>query len=121
MTRLKYIFATSSVSRLESPNFGPEDISTNLTVTATDSDASDNDADIIFAIVDHSDASSDLDDDNDLFEIDSDTGVVTFKESPDYDNPTDAGLNNLYQVYVSAESNGKFAQQAFTITITDLE
>ena len=39
-------------------------------------------------------------DDNDLFEIDSDTGVVTFKESPDYDNPTDAGLvNNLYQVY----------------------
>ena len=27
------------------------------------------------------------------FEIDSSTGVLTFMESPDYENPTDRGLN----------------------------
>ena len=114
-------FATSSVSRLESPNFGPEDISTNLTVTATDSDSSDNDADIIFAIVDHSDASSDLDDDNDLFEIDSDTGWLPSRNRLITTTQLMQVLTMLSSVYVSAESNGKFAQQAFTITITDLE
>ena len=65
-------------------------------------------------------ASGDLNDDNNLFEIDSEEGVVTFKDSPDYDNPTDADGDNQYQVYVSAESNSEF-YQSFTITITDLE
>ena len=40
--------------------------------------------------------------DNDLFNIDAITGVVTFKVSPDFEAPTDADGNNVYDIVVHA-------------------
>ena len=37
-----------------------------------------------------------------LFNIDATTGVVTFKSSPNYEAPTDAGGNNVYNITVGA-------------------
>jgi hypothetical protein len=40
--------------------------------------------------------------DYDLFNINSSTGAVTFKTAPNYENPTDAGGNNVYDITVTA-------------------
>ena len=40
--------------------------------------------------------------DQDLFQIDSATGVLTFISAPDYENPLDADTDNVYDVQVSA-------------------
>ncbi|MDP1584286.1 MAG: cadherin domain-containing protein [Bradyrhizobium sp.] len=40
--------------------------------------------------------------DNDLFNINAVTGAVTFKVSPDADNPQDADLDNVYDITVTA-------------------
>lgn len=45
---------------------------------------------------------SGLADDEDLFNINSSTGVVTFKAAPDYENPKDADSDNTYEVLVMA-------------------
>ena len=37
-----------------------------------------------------------------LFNIDATTGVITFKSSPNYEAPGDAGGNNVYDVNVTA-------------------
>ena len=43
-------------------------------------------------------------DDADVFEI-SGGGVLTFKESPDFENPTDVGIGNNYMVTVKAKDS----------------
>ncbi len=40
--------------------------------------------------------------DQDLFNIDSDTGALTFRAAPDFENPTDSDNNNSYIVTVRA-------------------
>ena len=40
--------------------------------------------------------------DNALFNIDPSTGNLTFKSSPDFENPTDTNLDNTYEVVVNA-------------------
>ena len=57
-----------------------------------------------------------------MFDI-SDRGVLTFKTPPDFENPTDDGVNNIYNVSVTAadaEGNTS-AAQAFVITVTNVE
>ena len=59
--------------------------------------------------------------DNDLFDIDANSGAVTFKASPDFENPADAGGDNVYNISVTA-SDGLAAHdttQAVAITVTD--
>ena len=34
----------------------------------------------------------------------SETGVVTFRSAPDYENPSDSGRDNVYQVTLEASS-----------------
>ena len=43
--------------------------------------------------------------DRSVFSV-SDTGVLTFNSSPDYDNPGDLGGDNVYQVTVEARDDG---------------
>ena len=42
-------------------------------------------------------------DDQNLFNIDSSTGVLSFKSAPNYESPTDADSNNIYQVNVKGD------------------
>jgi hypothetical protein len=59
--------------------------------------------------------------DANLFNINSSTGAVTFKTAPDFENPTDNGANNVYDITVSS-SDGSLtsSSQAVTITVTNL-
>ena len=46
------------------------------------------------------------------FNINSSTGALTFKSAPDYENPTDIGKDNSYEVKVRAtDSSNKLANK----------
>jgi len=80
------------------------------TVTSTDLDAGDTKS---FSIYGGADAA--------LFQINSSTGALTFKSSPDYENPLDADRNNLYDVRVMvADSKGATDTQTLTVTVTNV-
>ena len=62
-------------------------------------------------------------DDADLFTINSLTGVVTFTNAPDFEDPQDAGSDNVYKFTVTATDNGTGSlgdSQDFAITVTDV-
>jgi hypothetical protein len=77
-----------------------------LTVAATDDTA------VEFSIVGGADAA--------LFTIDAQTGALSFKTVPDFENPGDADGNNVYQVTVEAiDSDGNKATQTLNIRVTN--
>ena len=55
-----------------------------------------------------------------LFSIDSGTGVLSFVSAPDFENPTDANLNNVYEVDVSASDGILTDSQAIRVTVTNV-
>jgi VCBS repeat-containing protein len=57
--------------------------------------------------------------DNDLFNINSSTGEVTFKASPNFEAPADAGGNNVYDITVHANDGGFDVTRGVAITVTD--
>ncbi len=60
-------------------------------------------------------------DEND-FSINSSSGLLSFNSTPDYENPVDSDLNNIYQVKVKATaSDGNSSTQTITITIQYLD
>lgn len=79
------------------------------TVTATDLDG----PALQFSIVGGVDAAR--------FQIDSVTGALSFISAPDFENPTDAGADNIYDVIVRADDTaGGFADQALAVDIGDV-
>ena len=54
-----------------------------------------------------------------LFTIDGSTGALSFLAAPDYDAPTDAGANNVYDVVVTASDGTNAPTQAIAVTVTD--
>ena len=54
------------------------------------------------------------------FTIDRNTGVLTFLNSPDHDDPADDGLDNEYQVTVVASDGINQRTLAVTVTVTDV-
>jgi len=58
--------------------------------------------------------------DNDLFTIDSSSGLLQFKTAPDYENPMDQGQDNTYQVFVSASDGEEVLGQILLITVADV-
>ena len=55
-----------------------------------------------------------------LFGIAANTGVLTFNTAPDFENPTDADVDNVYEVEVTAnDGNGGLTPQAISVTVTD--
>ena len=60
-------------------------------------------------------------DDMDAFSINSD-GMLMFASAPDYENPTDMGGDNMYNVMVVAEAEGESSQPfAVTVEVTDAD
>ncbi|MCU7842138.1 MAG: tandem-95 repeat protein, partial [Candidatus Thiodiazotropha sp. (ex Troendleina suluensis)] len=57
-----------------------------------------------------------------IFNIDPDSGVLTFIKAPDAENPLDSDRDNIYlvQVFVS-DGNGGTDRQSFTIEVTDVD
>lgn len=92
----------ASISVLENTNFV-------TTVAASDAD---NGQTLTYSIAGGADAA--------LFTIDPVTGVVSFITAPDFENPADAGGNNVYDIIVRATDNlGAFDEQALAITVDD--
>ncbi len=59
--------------------------------------------------------------DKDLFTIDSNTGLLSFKTAPDYEIPTDSDLNNTYQVVVKAtDSASLFSTQELYVHVNNV-
>ena len=69
-------------------------------------------------------------DDGSFFEINSSTGVLTFKTAPDFEDKQDAGGNNVYDVTVKVTDNGIHGERGSTnhrsvskslaVTVTDV-
>ncbi|WP_133254897.1 cadherin repeat domain-containing protein, partial [Mesorhizobium delmotii] len=57
--------------------------------------------------------------DSALFDIDASTGVVTFKNAPDFESPLDQGANNVYDITVTASDGTLSTGQAVAITVTN--
>jgi|GEM_PF-6169177 len=56
-----------------------------------------------------------------LFNIVGTTGVVTFKNAPDYENPADGNTDNAYVINVIANDGRNSVNQNVTITVTDID
>ena len=55
------------------------------------------------------------------FDIDTNTGVVTFITAPDFETPTDTGADNNYNIQVTVtDSGGLTAVQNIVVTVTDV-
>ena len=55
-----------------------------------------------------------------LFDLDSASGELTFKQSPNFEQPTDQDSNNVYQLDISASDGANQASQAVTVTVTNV-
>ena len=79
------------------------------TVTATDADAG---STLTYSIVGGADAAR--------FTVDASTGALSFVSAPDYENPTDAGANNVYDVTVQVSDGTLTDTQAIAVTVTNV-
>ncbi|MCW8822199.1 MAG: hypothetical protein OQK45_08205 [Sulfurovum sp.] len=61
-------------------------------------------------------------DDQSKFFINSSSGDLIFNIAPDFENPTDVGTNNVYEVTVAAtDTSSNQTQQMISITVTDID
>ena len=91
----------------------PENIDDVAYTAAVDNSGPGNAEDVTFAIIGGSDA--------DLFSIDPITGEVFFNQSPDFENPADAGGNNVYDITIEAsnQQSGDTSELDVAIFVTD--
>ncbi len=60
--------------------------------------------------------------DEGLFNLDANTGILTFKVAPDFENPADANTDNAYVVEIKAiDQFNNESSATVTITVTDLD
>ncbi|KYG80374.1 hypothetical protein AWW67_09340 [Roseivirga seohaensis] len=88
-------------------NFAENGTGTAYTVTATDANT------ITYSLGNTKDEA--------LFNIVGATGIVTFKNSPDYENPADGNTDNAYVINVIANDGTNSVNQDVTITVTDID
>ena len=79
-----------------------------MTVTATDPDAA---TTLTYGIAGGADQA--------LFQIDPNSGVLSFVSAPDREAPVDAGANNVYDVRVSVSDGTLVATRDIAVTVTD--
>ena len=58
--------------------------------------------------------------DKDLFTINASTGVLSFIAGPDYEDPSDTGGDNLYDIEITVSDGTNDTTQALIISVTDL-
>src|SRR4051794_7322236 len=80
------------------------------TVTASDLDAG---STLTYSIVGGADAAK--------FTVNSATGALSFVSAPDYESPTDAGGNNVYDVTVQVSDGSLTDTQAIAVTVTNVD
>ena len=83
------------------------------TVTATDADGDT----ITFGLQGGTGSGNE---DSSLFTINTGSGVLTFHNAPDYENPADHNTDNVYNVIVTASDGTLSDTQALSVTVTDV-
>ena len=58
--------------------------------------------------------------DDALFNIDTNTGALTFKVAPDYESPTDFDIDNIYLIEVTASDGVLVTSQSITVNVSDI-
>ncbi|MEL6471334.1 MAG: sialate O-acetylesterase [Cyanobacteria bacterium J06623_4] len=58
--------------------------------------------------------------DRSLFSIDLATGVLSFNQPADFENPSDEGANNTYQINILAQRGSQFDSQFMTVVVEDV-
>ena len=58
--------------------------------------------------------------DQSKFNINTTTGVLTFKVAPDYENPTDTNADNVYKVNILVFDGSLTATQLISVSVTDI-
>ena len=99
-----------------SPNtaaFTENQSGTVIDINANDGDGGFSDAGITYSI------SNGMD--QDIFDIDGNLGLISFKEIPDFENPSDNDSDNIYEVTVTASDGVFTADQMIEITVNDVE
>lgn len=87
-----------------------EHTTTVTTVTASDADTGQA---LTYSIVGGADAAQ--------FTIDSSTGALSFVTAPNFESPTDAGGNNVYDVTVQvSDGSGAVGTQAISVSVTNV-
>lgn len=87
----------------------PENTTAVTTVVASDPDVV---TTLTYSIIGGADAAR--------FTIDSSTGTLTFLSAPDFETPTDADLNNIFDVVVQASDGLLTDSQSITVTVTNI-
>ena len=98
-----------TVTSASSTTFAENATGTVYTVTGTDPDA----GTTLSYSISGTDAA--------LFDINSSTGAITFKASPNYESPSDIGTNNVYDITVTASDGTLTNNKAVTITVTNVD
>jgi VCBS repeat-containing protein len=88
---------------------GPENATAVTDVDATDPDAG---TTLTYSISSGADAAK--------FAIGLTTGVLVFVGAPDYEQPADAGANNVYDVVVQASDGAMSTTQTIAVTVTNV-
>ena len=60
-------------------------------------------------------------DDMGAFTIGGSSGELVFASPPDFEAPTDMGMDNMYQVTVKAEAGGEMDMMDVTVTVTNVD
>ena len=77
-------------------------------LNATDADGDD----VLFSLVEV--------DDYEIFSIGSSSGILSFKAVPDFENPVDENLDNIYNVSILVSDGELSAEQELEITVLDV-
>lgn len=80
-----------------------------MTVTATDADSDP----ITYSITGGSDPGD--------FNINTNTGALTFASAPDFENPADSNTDNVYTVQVTASDGTDTTDQTINVTVTNVD
>ena len=56
-----------------------------------------------------------------FFSVNATTGILSFKAAPNYENPSDDGGNNVYDLVISLNDGVNTTIQALTITVLNLD
>ena len=89
-----------------------ENVSTTTTAYIAKAVSADGAAQLMYSISGGADAS--------LFNINTSTGAVTFKASPNYEAPNDFGGNNVYDIILQASDGLQTSGQAVSISLTNV-
>jgi VCBS repeat-containing protein len=96
------------ITSAASASFAENGTGTAYTATATDQDAG---ATRAYSITGA---------DSTLFNVDATSGAVTFKVAPNYEQPLDAGANNVYDIMVGVSDGTNLTPQAVAITVSNV-